>query len=454
MQQPSSSKPIIIIGAGLSGTLLAIVMAQKGYPVQLFEKRPDMRQVDISAGKSINLAISNRGLKALGLVDLQDEIRQLTIPMYGRQIHELGGNLSLQPYSGRSQNYINSISREGLNIALLNKAETFDNLEIHFNAPCVHVDLKNATVTVKNEKGKERMIEGSIVFGADGAGSVLRKSMMSHSARLRFSFSQKFLIHGYKELSFPPLEGGQHCMEPNALHIWPRGGFMLIALPNLDGSFTVTLFMPFEGEEGFDALTSQGAVMAFFEKYFPDAIEHMPQLTEEFFENPTGSLATIKCYPWQSYGQTLLIGDAAHAVVPFYGQGMNASFEDVYVLNEMMKDFDGNWSSLFNQYQSHRKEDADAIGDMAEENYFEMRDHVSNEIYITKRKIELELEKEFEAYNSRYSLVSFKADVPYHIAKERGSRQDEYLMQFCSAVKDIDKVNKQVLFDQLQKLQP
>lgn len=452
MQIKDSNLPIIVIGAGLSGTLLAIVLAQKGYQVQLFEKRPDMREVDISAGRSINLAISNRGLKALSLVDLEEEIKKLTIPMNGRLIHNIKGDQTLQPYSGRAENYINSISREGLNIALLNKASKMDNIDIVFNAGCTNVDLNNATVTISYNNGKSNTVKGLLVFGADGAGSSLRQSMMSHSGRIRFSFSQSFLAHGYKELSFPPLEGGMHCMDANALHIWPRGGFMLIALPNQDGSFTVTLFMPFKGKEGFDNIKTGDQIKAFFSKYFPDTLKFMPNLSDEYFTNPTGSLATIKCYPWQVNGKTLLIGDAAHAVVPFYGQGMNASFEDVYVLNEILEKVGkDDWEKVFNLYQETRKVDADAIGDMAEENYYEMRDHVSNEIYLIKRKIELQLEQHFSDYDSKYSLVSFRDDVPYSVAKKKGSKQDQYLMQFCKAIEDTESVDMEALFSQIQK---
>ncbi len=454
MTEMKSKLPVIVIGAGLSGTLLAIRMAQRGHEVVLFEKRPDMRKVDISAGRSINLALSNRGLKALRLIGLEREMLDLTIPMYGRMIHDTEGNTSLQSYSGRSNHFIRSISRGELNIRLLNKAESLDNVSIYFNSPCTHVDLRAGVVHYRDAQGREQEMTGQVIFGADGAGSALRNSMSRHSATLRFSFSQKFLQHGYKELTFPALEGGQHCIDKNALHIWPKGGYMLIALPNLDGSFTVTLFLPFEGENSFDQLQTGAQVRRFFEEQFPDAVPHMPRLEEEFFEHPTGALATVKCYPWQVGGKTLLMGDAAHAVVPFYGQGMNASFEDVTILDQLMGDaFDGNWEQLFKRYQELRKPDADAIGDMAEENYYEMRDKVKDDTFVIKRQLELSLEQAFEDYHSKYALVTFKDDVPYHVAMQKGHCQDEYLMHFCKNLIEeyIDKIDLSVLHRQLKK---
>ncbi len=453
MSKQKENLPVIIIGAGLSGTLLACRMSQRGYKVLLLEKRPDMRKVDISAGRSINLALSDRGLKALRMIGLESDILELTIPMYGRMIHDSKGKTSLQSYSGRANHFIRSVSRGALNIQLLNKAESLG-VEILFNSPCLQVDAGEGTLRYRDEEGKIREIEGQVVFGADGAGSALRNSMMQHSGNLRFSFSQKFLKHGYKELSFPPQDDGAHCIDKNALHIWPKGGYMLIALPNLDGSFTVTLFLPFEGAHSFEQLTTGTAVREFFKEAFPDALPYMPNLEEEFFDNPTGALATIKCFPWQVNGNTLLIGDAAHAVVPFYGQGMNASFEDVFILDELMgSDFDGNWEVLFEKFQSLRKPDADAIGDMAEENYYEMRDKVKDETFVIKRKLELALEEAFEDYNSKYALVTFKDEVPYSVAMEKGHCQDEYLMHFCSNLIDeyVDKIDLEVLYRQLKK---
>lgn len=449
--------PIIIIGAGLSGTLLATRMAQRGYDVILIEKRPDMRKVDISAGRSINLALSDRGLKALRLIGLEQEILDLTIPMYGRRIHDKQGNTTLQSYSGRANHFIRSVSRQDLNIKLLNAAEQSGKVKILFESPCIHVDLQAGIVHYRDRGGNTKKIAGQAIFGADGAGSALRNSMMRHSGSLRFSFSQKFLKHGYKELTFPAWKGGQHCMDKNALHIWPKGGYMLIALPNLDGSFTVTLFLPFEGENSFEQLQSPQQVIAFFKKEFPDALEHMPNLSKEFFEHPTGALATIKCFPWQTHGKTLLLGDAAHAVVPFYGQGMNASFEDVTILDELMgTSFDEDWLKLFKRYESIRKRDADAIGDMAEENYYEMRDKVQDTTFVIKRKLDLALEQTFEDYHSKYALVTFQEDIPYHLAMQKGHCQDDYLMQFSSNLNEefADKINLKILKLQLDKKCP
>ena len=441
---------LTIVGAGLCGTLLAIRMAQRGYVVRLYERMPDMRKSEVPAGRSINLALSDRGFKGLRLVGLEDLIRKEVIPMYGRMIHDIGREPWLSPYSGRKEEYINSVSRPGLNIALLDAAEQYPNLELHFDHRCTDVDLATGTCTFTLPHGEQIMAHADAIFGTDGAGSAVRNSMFAQSGALRFNFSQEFLDHGYKELSIPPAEDGSWRIEKNALHIWPRQEFMLIALPNLDGSFTVTLFLPYDGSPGFDQLTHYHAVHQFFETTFPSALEHMHTLEEDFNHNPTGLLGTIKCFPWHANGKVLLLGDAAHAIVPFYGQGMNCALEDVVVLDEIIDHHAGDWKTIFDTYQSTRKKDTDAIADLAVENYYEMRDHVDNPEFILKRKIEMLLEERHREYSSKYNLVTFNEDIGYAQAMKRGHRQDEFLLDYCKGRNSIDEVDIGELNEQLK----
>ena len=425
---------IIIIGAGLCGTLLAVRLAQRGYEVKLFEKRPDMRTEDMDAGRSINLALSNRGLQALERIGLKEEILKECIPMQGRYIHPLDGEPFFTSYSGREGDYINSVSRGGLNVALLHAADRFDKVRIRFNCKCVQVDLANAEATFMDADSGEQFTEkGDVIIGTDGAGSAVRRSMMSRSTELLFNYSQDFLRHGYKELSIHPQESGGWRIEKNALHIWPRQSYMIIALPNLDGSFTVTMFNPFEGPTGFNYLNSPERVKAFFERDFPDLIQHMPHYVEEYFENPVGTLGTIKCYPWQAYGKALVMGDASHAIVPFYGQGMNAAFEDVFVFDQILDaaNDNGDWENIFNQFQDARAENTNAIADLAIDNFHEMQDKVDDEVFIKKRKVELQLEQQFKDYYSKYSLVTFRPELPYSRAMHLGRKQDKLLMEIC-----------------------
>ena len=324
-----SKQKVIIVGAGLSGSLLAIYLAKKGIEADIYEARGDMRGEEMSAGRSINLALSNRGIAALKEIGLDEYMLAEAVPMFGRMIHGLDGSTKLLPYSGRTGEYINSVSRAGLNIALMNEAEKYKGVKFYFNEKCVDFDCKSGEA--KFETGK--IAKSDTVIATDGGGSVVRNSML-HGGIPRFNFSQQFLEHGYKELHIPPSETGEFQMEKNALHIWARRSFMMIALPNFDGSFTCTLFFPNEGEISFESLNTPEKVQAFFEQEFTDAIPHLTNLTSEFINNPVGKLGTLKCYPWIDSGNAALIGDAAHAVVPFYGQGMNASFEDCRILNE------------------------------------------------------------------------------------------------------------------------
>ena len=421
---------ILIIGAGLCGSLLALRMAQRGYKVTLIEKRPDMRHAEIEAGRSINLAFSDRGMKGLRLVGLENEVQPLCIPMKGRMIHEESGENFMSPYSGRDHEFINSISRSDLNIMLLNECEKMEGITMLFNQNCTQVKLERAEATFEDYNTKEnQVIKADVVMGADGVGSALRQSMFHHRKFL-FSYAQDYLTHGYKELSFPPGKNGTYLTEKNALHIWPRGKDMMIALPNLDGSFTVTLFLSWEeGKDSFDSLNSPERIKEYFQREFPDALKLMPHLIEEFENNPTSPLGTIKCSPWHAYGKALLLGDAAHAIVPFYGQGMNAAFEDIVVLDQMIDKYQGAWSKVFEAYQEERKKDTDAIADLAVDNFHEMKAHTASEIFQEKRKLEIAFEKEFpEEYFSKYALVTFREDISYSQAMLRGRVQDKAML--------------------------
>ncbi|MFQ3296428.1 MAG: kynurenine 3-monooxygenase [Polaribacter sp.] len=424
----------IIVGAGLCGSLLALRLAQRGYKVDVYESRPDLRKTDISAGRSINLALSDRGLKALRLCGMEEKAREICIPMFGRLMHDTAGNTYSSNYSGRENEYINSISRGELNAILLDAAEAHENVTLHFNKKCKHIDIEKTVAHFEDYFTKEEFkVTAAVIFGADGAGSSLRKSYISERKFL-FSYSQDYLNHGYKELEIPADKTGGHQISKAHLHIWPRGDFMLIALPNMDGSFTVTLFLSYdEGEFNFDNLTSEEKITEFFEKEFPDALALIPNIKEEFINNPTGPLGTVKCSPWSYQNKTLLIGDSSHAIVPFYGQGMNASFEDVFVLDEVLNLDLGDWEAVFKAYQKTRKKDTDAIADLAIDNFHEMKNHVANPLFKEKRKIEMDLEKTFPTeYASKYSLVTFNEHIGYNEAMNRGRAQDKALLNMIA----------------------
>lgn len=447
---------ILIIGAGLCGSLLALRLAQRGYKVAVYESRPDLRTTDISAGRSINLALSDRGFKALRLCGVEEKAREICIPMYGRLIHDSKGNTFTSNYSGREGEYINSISRGDLNGILLTEAEKHENVTIHFNKKCSSVDIEKTIAHFKDYKTKEEFsINADVIFGTDGAGSILRKSYYLERKFL-FSYSQNYLSHGYKELEIPADALGNHQISKEHLHIWPRGEYMLIALPNMDGSFTVTLFLSYdEGEYNFNNLTSEEKITSFFETQFPDALALIPSIKDEFLNNPTGALGTVKCSPWHYQNKTILMGDAAHAIVPFYGQGMNASFEDITVFDEILSHFERSlevedWETVFKRYEKVRKEDTDAIADLAIDNFHEMKDHVANPIFKEKRKLEMTLEENFpSAYFSKYSMVTFNENIPYAEAMKKGRAQDKALLNMVAhhdldAITDLKEVLKKV----------
>ena len=410
------SSKVNIIGAGLVGSLLSVYMAKKGHKVTLREYRPDMRKANISAGKSINLALSNRGFKALNKVGLGEKIKKLSIPMSARLMHDKEGNLTTQPY-GLEGEAIYSVSRGGLNMALMDAAEE-EGVEILFNQKCRGVDVNDAGVFTADGKASSE-----ITFGADGAFSKVRASMQRKG---RFNYQQYFLEHGYKELTIPATENGKWRIEKNVLHIWPRESFMLIALPNLDGSFTVTLFLAFEGEKSFAQLQTPEEVSDFFAAEFPDVVPHMPTLTEDFFENPTGALVTVKCSPWTNGKNLALIGDAAHAIVPFYGQGMNAGFEDCSILDDIIVEHpDAKWPTVLKAYEVAREKNGNAIADLAMYNFIEMRDNVADPQFLVQKTIESWVRKNNPNYLPLYTMVTF-THIPYAEAEQRGQEQNQF----------------------------
>jgi len=425
---------VAIIGAGLVGSLQAIYMAKRGYQVDVYERRDDMRKQDISAGKSINLALSNRGWKALEKAGIRVEIEKVAIPMNGRRMHDDQGNVTYQPY-GKEGEAIYSVSRGGLNRTLMDCAEAYENVQFHFNHKCSDVDLSTNAIHFENlEDGNKLTINPDRTFATDGAFSAIRNRMQRTD---RFNYEQKYLPHGYKELSIPAADGGGFKIDKNALHIWPRGEFMMIALANEDGSFTCTLFFPFEGENSFKALQTREQVSSFFSKIFPDAVELMPNLIDEYFANPTSSLVTIKCSPWNFEDKILMMGDASHAIVPFYGQGMNSGFEDCTVFDAIFDANNQNWRDSFKAFSDQRKKDADAISDLALQNFVEMRDLVGDAKFLLRKKIE---KKIFEKYPDKwmplYSQVTF-SHISYSEAMANGKRQEK-IMDYIMAKPNIE----------------
>ncbi len=414
---------IAIVGGGLVGSLLALYLRKRGYRITVFERRPDLRRESIDGGRSINLALSARGIKALDEHGLSDIIRRIAIPMHGRMMHDVSGALTFQPY-GKEGEFINSVSRSDLNIVLINEAEKAG-VDFRFGHRCVQVDTAATKLTWSEiATQSEGAAQFDLIIGADGAFSAIRSAMQVTE---RFNYAQHYIEHGYKELHIPASADGEFQLEKNALHIWPRESFMMIALPNPDKTFTCTLFLPFTGANSFAGLTTEAKVSQFFETYFPDATRLMPSLLQDFQKNATSSLVTIKCFPWV-HNRTLLIGDAAHAIVPFYGQGMNAGFEDCRILNNMLNDTNDNWEIVLDQFQLDRKQHADAIAQLAIENFIEMRDHVADERFLLQKRIEARIHELFpEQWIPQYSMVTFRPDIPYSNAMAVGKRQAQIM---------------------------
>jgi kynurenine 3-monooxygenase len=416
-----SKDAVVLVGGGLGGSLMAILLGRAGYAVRGIEMRPDARAGPPQGGRSINLALSARGLHALERVGLAREILSLAVPMRGRMIHSQDGRTAFQPYGTSDDQVNNSVSRADLNIALLNAAERLPDVRFSFGQRVRAVDLERGEVTaLDTATGAARTIRGDVVIGADGAFSAVRRQLAKQD---RFDYQQAFLSHGYKELSIPPSGDGGFRLEKNALHIWPRGGFMMIALPNRDGSFTCTLFLPFEGENGFAALTTEADVRRFFDRHFPDVVPLMPGLAEECLTHPTGSMVTIRCRPWHGGGRVGLLGDACHAVVPFHGQGANAAFEDCLVLDECIRRHAPDWGAAFAAFEGLRRENTDALADLSIDNFEEMKHHTGSRLFLMKKALEKGLHRLFPSrFVPLYMMISFTL-IPYAEARRRARRQ-------------------------------
>jgi len=443
------AKSITLVGAGLVGSLLSIYLSKKGYKVNVYERRQDMRRTNGYAGRSINLALSDRGWRGLEGVGIADEIKKIAIPMYGRFIHHKDGTNAYQPY-GKENQAIYSVSRADINMKLMDLAEKHSDIKFHFNKRCTNINRQNLELTFEDNDSKiTETVHSDLIFGADGAFSASRLNMQLNSDR--FEYKQHYIDCGYKELIIPPSETGEFLLEKNALHIWPRGSFMMIALPNPDGNFTCTLFLPYEGEKSFENLKTRESVKQFFAEEFSSAVPLMPTLLDDFFANPTSSLVTVKCFPWTFDNKIGLIGDAAHAIVPFYGQGMNCGFEDCVVLNELIEKHNHNWDSIFPEYQNLRKPDGDAIADLAIANFVEMRDKTADPKFLLQKKIEAKFSQNHpDKWIPLYTMVTYSPNIRYSTALKEGIKQ-QAIMDEIMAIADIEskwdsnEVEKEIL---------
>lgn len=422
---------VIVVGAGLAGALMATALARAGHRVALYERRSDPRAGPVAAGRSINLAISVRGLHALRQIGLDKAVLDAAIPMAGRMIHPVAGGTVFQPYGVQPGDAINSVSRLGLNVALIEAASREAELQLHFDHRCTSVDLDQAAVDFVTTEGGTVRARGDFVVSADGAFSAVRAAMQRLD---RFDYRQDYLAHGYKELSIPPGPDGRHRLDPNALHIWPRRSYMMIALPNIDGSFTCTLFYPHDGPGGFAAIQTDDDVRIFFQRDFPDAVPLMPTLVEDWRANPTSSLVTVRCGPWHYRDRVVLLGDAAHAVVPFYGQGANAAFEDCVVLCECLAECPGDRTRAFREFYARRKPHADALAELAIGNFVEMRDKTASRLFRMRKHYEKAMHRLLPRwYLPLYSMVTFSR-IPYAEARDRARRQDRIVGAVAAAL--------------------
>ena len=434
----SKSETVTLIGAGLVGPLLALGLVKRGFKVEIYERRPDMRRVRMSAGRSINLALSTRGTHALAAAGLWGDMQRIAIPMKGRMMHSATPELTFQPYGKDDSEVIYAISRADLNIALIDAAEA-QGVKIGFQQRATGFLLKTGELRLWDEQTNEhRTLQRNVVIGCDGSASAIRSEMLKLN---RFNFSQQYLDYGYKELTIPIGAGGSHALDAHALHIWPRGNHMLIALPNVDGTFGCILFLPFEGRDSFAQLTTRADVADFFRSRFPDAVAVMPDFVENFFANPTGSMVTIKCSPWHAEDRALMLGDAAHAIVPFFGQGINCGFEDCTAFLELVDRYGNDWGRVFPEFEEARKINTDAIADLALENFVEMRDRVSDPRFLFRKRIELALEAKYpQLFVPKYAMVTFHR-VPYATALKRGQVQDRMLTALCDGIDRIEDLD-------------
>ena len=435
---PPEKQTATIVGGGLSGPLMAILLARRGITVHLYERAADPRMASNAGGRSINLALAERGIHALKQAGIFDHVQPLLIPMRGRILHDVSGVRTFIPY-GQQQQAIFSVSRSGLNRLLVEQAANFGGLQMHFRQRCVAVDFEQRTLAMLDEdENRSYTLPLHHVIAADGAGSTFRNAMIQS---LRVPCTEEVLAHGYKELTIPAASDGSHTLEPQALHVWPRGKFMLIALPNLDGSFTATLFLPRDGESGFSGLDSEAQVREFFRVNFPDALQRMPEVCSEFFTHPVGIMGTIRCEQWSVEDTLVLLGDAAHAIVPFHGQGMNCAFEDCTLLDALLTQ-GSDWADCLRRFELQRQPDTAAIAEMALENYLEMRDTVREPNFQLQKQLALELERRYpEHFVPRYSMVMFRADIPYSIAYQRGRVQAQILDELTATATQIDDID-------------
>ena len=431
-------KSVTIVGAGLVGSLLSIYLSKRGYKVNVFERRADMRLETMSAGRSINLALSDRGWRGLEGVGIADDIKKISIPMYGRFIHHKDGTNAYQPY-GKDNQAIFSVSRADINMKLMDLAEQQENVNIQFNKKCTLINRKDLAITFEDNLTKETSnTSADLLFGADGAFASSRLSIQLQSDR--FEYNQHYIDCGYKELIIPAGINGEFLLDKNALHIWPRGSFMMIALPNPDGNFTCTLFLPFEGEKSFSNLKTDKQVEDFFKSEFSDAFTLMPTLISDFKTNATASVVTVKCFPWVFDNKIGLIGDAAHAIVPFYGQGMNCGFEDCVVLNELIEKHNDDWDIIFPEYEQLRKPDGDAIADLAIANFVEMRDKTADPKFILQKKIEAKFSQHYpDKWIPLYSMVTYSPHIRYSTALKEGQKQQK-IMDEIMALNNIESI--------------
>ena len=431
-------KSVTIVGAGLVGSLLSIYLSKRGYKVNVFERRADMRLETMSAGRSINLALSDRGWRGLEGVGIADDIKKIAIPMYGRFIHNKDGTNAYQPY-GKDNQAIYSVSRADINMKLMDLAEQQENVNIQFNKKCTLINRKDLAITFEDNLTKETSNSSAdLLFGADGAFASSRLSIQLQSDR--FEYNQHYIDCGYKELIIPAGKNGEFLLDKNSLHIWPRGSFMMIALPNPDGNFTCTLFLPFEGEKSFSNLKTDKQVEDFFKSEFSDAFTLMPTLISDFKTNATASLVTVKCSPWVFDNKIGLIGDAAHAIVPFYGQGMNCGFEDCVVLNELIEKHNDDWDIIFPEYEQLRKPDGDAIADLAIANFVEMRDKTADPKFILQKKIEAKFSQHYpDKWIPLYSMVTYSPHIRYSTALKEGQKQQK-IMDEIMALNNIESI--------------
>jgi len=435
-----------IVGAGQCGTLTAIMLARHGFEVDVYERFADPRIRDAEAGRSINLALAARGLNALQQVGIDALIQPMLVPMRGRMVHQADGTTSFLRYGQNAHEQIYSVTRLGLNQVLLGVADGTPNLHLHFQQNVIGYDAPDRTVHVKNElDGSMYQITAEPLLAADGAGSIIRRSFDGSGT---FGGIESLLPHAYKELSIPAGPSGEYQLASDALHIWPRGGFMLIALPNPGGDFTLTLFLAATGNNSFEQLLDEAAVTRFFEEHFSDVAALIPGLCDEVLHHPLGILGTVRCRHWHDRGNVLLIGDAAHAIVPFHGQGMNLAFEDCVRLSEIVGDLGGDWPNVFARFEAEQLANANAIADMALDNYIEMRDTVRDPKFALRKALSFELERRLpQHFIPRYSMVMFHSEIPYLVAQQRGEIQNALLEEFTQDANSLAEVDLQKAAD-------